>query len=340
LETSIQVPRTLPRTESNKSCKMTQINSSTSTSLKWTISDDNSFSRNRERIENEIGSRGYVGTLVLEGNASPDFTRKTVTGSEAAKAKIKSENSRIEKLENVWDLEHAKVFYEILTYVHENGLSRLKEEHDWETIKTSRNPVSLWKKIVDVFRTSDTNKQARLKAYRIELENTKQLPNESYKDYQSRFQKIVDLATPLQAFQQNYVVDKFIEGLDTTRHGYSILKLSKSPINSLSEAKLKLEELENRLEGTKAKQLVQGFNVKDIPTEAIEKINYNNSKIKSKPGKDKYRSQDKKSNKKGPRENGSNRKHQEDEDTDDEGVPPICLKCWKKYKGNMEKKYN
>ena len=74
--------------------------------------------------------------------------------------------------------------------------------------------------------------------YRNELQETKQNSN-SYQDYQTRFQRIVDLATPIRPIDEPFLIEKFIGGLDKSKHGYAVFELSKPEYTTFNQVKTK-----------------------------------------------------------------------------------------------------
>ena len=109
--------------------------------LKFIINNVDSFTSYKEKIENEIGAKGYIGELILSG-VTPNFQRIPLTGTVAERALAKSKNKLIEEQEAMQAKDKAATYYWLKNFLSSNGLSNLKANTErWNQNETNKNPV-------------------------------------------------------------------------------------------------------------------------------------------------------------------------------------------------------
>ena len=228
----------------------------TTSDLKWVIKNEDTFARYKEKLQDDIGSKSQIGHLILSVQEDPQFPREAIVGTAAEKEAIRERNKLVERRERKWIDEHTKVYYELKQYLHDSAINRLKRfRQRWEQIETEKNPVKLWKFINDTFQVTPAYRQSKLRAYRMELDAIYQKPGESYVDFQVRFDAVAELAAQIEPFEDSFLIEKFLKGLDKSRHGYTYTIISKPNITTYDELIEKLKQTEEDIftysDGTK-----------------------------------------------------------------------------------------
>ena len=303
----------------------------TTSDLKWVIKNEDTFARYKEKLQDDIGSKSQIGHLILSVQEDPQFPREAIVGTAAEKEAIRERNKLVERRERKWIDEHTKVYYELKQYLHDSAINRLKRfRQRWEQIETEKNPVKLWKFINDTFQVTPAYRQSKLRAYRMELDAIYQKPGESYVDFQVRFDAVAELAAQIEPFEDSFLIEKFLKGLDKSRHGYTYTIISKPNITTYDELIEKLKQTEDELDATKTRAQYESYNVKtEIPasTPNQEIINYNNEKKRK---RNFHRPKEQKVNK--------YKKPKIAKDYKDYKNSKICTICYRFHKGNSDKK--
>ena len=306
-----------------------------------------SFTSYKEKIENEIGAKGYIGELILSG-VTPNFQRIPLTGTVAERALAKSKNKLIEEQEAMWAKDKAATYYWLKNFLSSNGISNLKANTErWNQNETNKNPVEFWQFVRETFRVSDRMRSSQMRAYREELSRIYQKENETWKDYQTRFEAIVEKASQIQPIEDTLLVEYFVNGLDTGRHGYSFTEIRKTDNVTFQRAKEILQESEESLDKRGIRDSLKSFNVpratkgqEDLASETVnytkataKKFNKHYQNLKQKQQNsgvtNKSNNKPRKFNK---QENKSNKR------TRYEGRIPFCYFCFQKFQGQEDKR--
>ena len=113
------------------------------TGLRECITDEQSFLKNRKKLQDEIRLIKLIGNYILEGDEEPDFTPQPVQGNAMNKALAEQHNKEVGENRKVWNQNKGSVFGQILLYLSRNSCQTIQEVEDWEQIEKDQNPVTL-----------------------------------------------------------------------------------------------------------------------------------------------------------------------------------------------------
>ena len=98
----------------------------------------------------------------------------------------------------MWAKDTAATYYWLKNFLSSNGISNLKANKErWNQNETNKNPVEFWQFVRETFRVSDRLRSSQMRAYREDLSRIYQKENETWKDYQTRFEAIVEKASQI-----------------------------------------------------------------------------------------------------------------------------------------------
>ena len=81
----------------------------TTSELKWVIKNEDTFTRYKEKLQDNIGCNSQIGHLMLSLQENHQFPRETMVETAAEREAIIEKNKLVERRERKWFDEHTKV---------------------------------------------------------------------------------------------------------------------------------------------------------------------------------------------------------------------------------------